>query len=571
VNPENEVEGFSPCPVLMSDTLKQAILKCHNQLDGLYVHLGSIVYEKALKGEIDIKYDPQDQALYQELEGLLLKVYELSERSAKEPAYVSAGMEKEPGPERRGTLSPYADLGVKLHEIKKKFGNFRKDVHSCLPVASLHLAKDLRDRCDRLTGRISATESNIQTFFGKISGAVSQAMGTKTEVMNKAEGKAEFGISKEEKKFLAHLEDQIDGMAQGIDTLIGEAKTLFESMKGFYEKDAENRIRENSRQVAGADAPVAEEKIEAESVEPAAEDSGRTEEAPPAAPEEPEMVQEDAPGGSEEQTPEEAASAVDAPEEHAEGRRSSPFDESVLEVAERKFNSERASDKEKFHVLMTLFRSVETEALVSFIVRYLEKAAPITKIRVLDLVTKVDHPGLEKVYERFVSSSESLLRLKGLVGYGKMRPEIMNTLMIRAAADRDPSIRRLAANCIRPEDGNTELATLVKLSNDSDDQVARIALRKLACSKSSLAVSNLISKLRHANPKIRKEAITHLKSLEGKDYGYRPTDPEPEREKAVRAWEKFLKKSQPRLYSDRDERSDREGKNASRRYAAAGV
>ena len=528
----------------MAETKEQAIQKCEHQLEGLFIHLGSIVYDKAASGEITVQIDPQEKQLQRELEDLFLKVRDHSLQSSETPEAAPARAPEEPS-SRRGSLAPYVDINLKLHEAKKKFVNLREDVDGCLSLASLHLGSEDRAKTDQFLDRLGKAENTINVLFEKVSGSVRQVMGMKKDAMDQDTSHAYTGVSKDEKKFLSKTEVQIHDMARGVETLVDEAKTLFESIKSFYERDAASRLEtrqeaspvpaENVETVAARTATVVEE----EGAEIAEENQvGGQEMISEEEMEEPGEVLEEEGSASEEST--------GVLETEQEGAQQGAFDESVLKAAERKFLSEHADEKEQFHVLMTLFRSMDPQVMVGFLTGFLEKAPVIVKIRILDLVMKVEHHGLEKVYESFLSSPESLLRFKGIVGYGKLRPEALGSLMLRAAGDEEPSIRRLAANCIRPEQGHAEFVTIVKLSNDRDDQVARVAIRKLATHRTLSSFSNLIPKLRHVNPKIRKETNEALKTLTGKDFGYRAVAPERERERAVKAWEKFLVKNQAR-------------------------
>ncbi len=546
----------------MTETKEQSIQKCERQLEGLFIHLGSIVYGKAAAGEITIRIDPQEKKFQKELEELFQKVREHMpqppEPEVAEPVPPQAPVN------RRGSLAPYVDLNIELHEAKKKFVNLREDVDSCLPIASLHLSGEDRAKTDQFLDQLTKAENTINVLFEKVAGSVRQVMGMKKEAMDKDVANAYTGISNDEKKFLGKTEVQIHDMAHGVGTLVDEAKTLFESIKSFYEKDAAVRLEtrpvgtvepeEDPGTVAVSPAPALdeEEMDSAEEDEVGApemvaeedrDDAGSLEQ--PGAEEEgvgaQEMVDED-----EDRDDAETGVSPEASETEAVVSKQAAFDESILRAAERKLLSEHIDEKEQFHILMTLFRSMDAEIMVDFLTGFLERAPVIVKMNVLDLVTKVDHPGLEKVFEKFLSSPEALLRFKGIVGYGKLRPEVMNSLMLRASGDEDPSIRRLAANCLRPEDGHAEFTTIVKLSNDPEDQVARVAIRKLATCRTLASFSYLIPKLWHANPKMRREANDALKLLTGKDFGYRATAPEKERERAAKAWEKFLVKNQAR-------------------------
>lgn len=539
----------------MPEPLEQTIQKCSKQLEGLFIYLGSMVCDKAAKGEIRIQFDPEHQGFCNELEEIFGRIQDLSVQPQEAPASRSSNL--------RGSLSPYVDLNVKLHETKKKFIAMREDVDSCLSLASFHLGNENRAKADQFVERLAKTENTINAIFEKISGSIRQIMDVKNKAMQRPGEDAGPVISSDEKKFLHQAEGEIHDMTRGVETLFAEAVGLFESIKFFYDKDAENRSEPKAEAPSQREEVPAREEAEPE-VEAAAPEAG--EEDGQADEEAEEEEQEPVPAKEEPAEEEASAEEEAAPGEESSGEVSAPapaaeegvheypvFDAALMESAERKLLSKGSDKKERFHILMTLFRSVESQAMVDFLIDFLERAPVIAKIDILDLVTEVEHPGLAKVYERFLSSQESLLRFKGFTGYSKLHPETMNSLMMRAAGDPEPSIRRLAANCIRPEDGNIEFATIVRLAGDPDDHVARIAIRKLASSRGSFVVSTLVSKLGHANPKIRKEAIDILKDMTGKVFGYRSNAPEKERAKAVKQWENFLKKNHSKSYSDMEE------------------
>ena len=551
----------------MPESLEETLRKCDKQLEGLFIYLGSIVCDKAARGEIHIQFDPAEQGFCDELEELFGKIQALDPKPQAAPV---------PNPaSRRGALSPYVDLNVKLHEAKKKFVAIREDVDSCLSLASLHLESENRAKADQFLDRLGKTENTINTLFEKIAGSIRQIMDVKNKSMDKAGAETRPVISNDEKKFLHSADLQVQVMTKGVETLFDEAIALFEGIKLFYEKDAEKRAAQKAKapaveklsdekaspeEVPEPDDEVVAPEVEGED-EPEIEEPEANEQE--AAPEEEETAEEDSASQEGAAAEEQAYGAGNAGEADAGGtaHETAAFDDALMRSAERKLLSQSTDKKERFHILMTLFRSVEAGAMVDFLMGFFERAPVITKIEVLDLVTEVEHPGLEQVYKRFMVSPESLFRYKGLVGFCKLHPESMSSLMMHAADDAEAPIRRLAANCIRPEDGDAEFGTIVNLSNDKDDSVARVAIRRLVNCKSSFVISSLIPKLRHANVKIRKETIGILKIMTGKDFGYRINAPEKERNVAVKAWEKFSAKNHSPASSVR------ESKQSARRHS----
>ena len=122
-----------------------------------------------------------------------------------------------------------------------------------------------------------------------------------------------------------------------------------------------------------------------------------------------------------------------------------------------------------------------------------------------------------------VPSEDSLTRLRSVVALSRLNTPQSRLVLLSHIKDPDSLIRRVIVNCINPEGGQEEAFAIVKLINDSDEDVARIAIRKSSKTRNRLAFSYLISKLDSANVKIRKEAIDALVLITGSDLGFSPS------------------------------------------------
>ena len=165
------------------------------------------------------------------------------------------------------------------------------------------------------------------------------------------------------------------------------------------------------------------------------------------------------------------------------------------------------------------------------------------KRQLIELLAKVDNPAVSEIYRKFVSDEESFLRLQGIMGLNKFGLEEGKKAMISAANDQDPLIRRLVANCLSLKTSDVEATTIVRLTNDRDESVARIAIRKLGKGKNRFSIMNLIPKLESPNIKIRKEAIEALQAITGNNLGYKYSAPETKRKRAIKMWQKLWEKN----------------------------
>lgn len=141
-------------------------------------------------------------------------------------------------------------------------------------------------------------------------------------------------------------------------------------------------------------------------------------------------------------------------------------------------------------------------------------------------------------------SEDVMARLKNVVSLSRLNTSESRTAILFYVKDPDSLVRRVIVNCINPEDGPEETFAIVKLINDPDEDVARIAIRKSAKTRNRLAFTYLISRLDSENVKIRKEAMDALMLITGSDLGFNPTASQGARDEAVLRWQQVWQDNQ---------------------------
>jgi len=143
-----------------------------------------------------------------------------------------------------------------------------------------------------------------------------------------------------------------------------------------------------------------------------------------------------------------------------------------------------------------------------------------------------------------INSEDPLIRLKAVVQLSKLNTPQARLELLSHSKDPDTLIRRVIVNCITPEGGEDETFGIVKMINDPDEDVARIAIRKSAKTRNRLAFTYLISKLESENVKLRQEAINALVEITGADLGFDPAAALNGRNEAVLRWNKVWQDNQ---------------------------
>ncbi|MBF0489273.1 MAG: HEAT repeat domain-containing protein [Candidatus Omnitrophica bacterium] len=143
-----------------------------------------------------------------------------------------------------------------------------------------------------------------------------------------------------------------------------------------------------------------------------------------------------------------------------------------------------------------------------------------------------------------IHSQDPLIRLKGIVSLGRLNTPQARLAILSMTNDPESSIRRLVANCLNHEGSEAEVFAIVKLINDPDEGVARVAIRKSVKIRNRMAFTYLIFQLKNENAKIRREAIDALNAITGSDLGFDPDASVNSRDKAVERWQELWKDNQ---------------------------
>jgi len=214
------------------------------------------------------------------------------------------------------------------------------------------------------------------------------------------------------------------------------------------------------------------------------------------------------------------------------------FDRGLAETAYRKLSDDHVKEDEKLEILNTLFHAMPG-SVAGLLYELTKDADLILKKQLINLFTKIEDMVIIDVYKKFVQDEQSFLRLHGIMGLSKWKSDEAKKAIITAVHDPNHVIRRLVANCLSCTGSDIEMTGIVRLVNDDDENVARIAIRKLGKGRNRFSFINLIPKLESPNIKIRKEAIEALQSMTGITLNYRYKATERERNQAVKRWQKL--------------------------------
>jgi hypothetical protein len=497
-------------PKTAPKTTPESFNDCDAQLDSLFHHFGKFLYTNIQAGSISYHFDPPDKTLKAQADTLVRNIKAAGNDRRPKPATFSAllrgaqnvllGINRQRpfGAERRGELEPYTGLVVSLHSILKNLLEIQADLNGCLSLGLLHTSND------RVVAYQHAVNEKLRTIIllvGKNKEVIKLIMEKKRGLL---EENTESVPRKAEEDFLKQAARVVAATSRRIDILIGEVVGLFEGIKEAYEKDLK------------ADTAIAEKKY----------DETAAEEVP--------LEEEKDEGPMEEEIKQE-----DIAEEEEQG---------LFETASRKLASELVSPEEKTEVLHTLFRNAPGRT-VPFLYEFIRNADMFLQRQVRSLLSNLDYPEMVSLYRRFITDKQSSLRLQGVMGLVKLGSGEARNVIASVVNDPDPNVRRFIVNYLEHAGGEAEAAAIARLANDSDETVARIAVRKLGLMANQFAFVNLVSKLEAPGLKIRKEAIEMLKAFTGTDLGYNYAAPEPERRRQIRQWNTLARQSytNPRL------------------------
>ncbi|MBF0486351.1 MAG: hypothetical protein HQL16_07560 [Candidatus Omnitrophica bacterium] len=451
---------------------------------------------------------------------------------------------------RRGQLEPYTKLNVALHVAENKVLDIQKDLNDCLSAGLLHTTGE---KTAAYQAAVDEKIRKITLMMGKKREEIRRIMETKKQFF--AEN-PEATMWKAETAFLEQIEQEVSQTTRRVDDLIDEVVVLFKNINDVFEKDLEqarlSREKEwrwNTR-ISTALPPETFAKFHegASSV-----DEIISEELPSE-----EISQEE----EEEAIPQEQAVAQ-ALDEGGDGEATEEAgDYGLLETAARKLSSESTSDDEKLAVLHTLFRNAPKRA-VPFLYELTREADIFFQRKLLSLLSVLDYPTLVDLYRRFINDENSSLRLQGMMGLVKLDSDEAKNVIVSAIRDNDAHVRRFIVNHLDHMAGDPEASAIARLSGDSDEGVARIAIRKLGLMGNHFAFVTLVPKLESPSIKVCKEAIDALVAMTGTDQGYNYAAPFPDRKRQAKVWKTLAKESytKPRLLRDlqRENASQKKG------------
>ncbi|MBF0569707.1 MAG: hypothetical protein HQL18_02905 [Candidatus Omnitrophica bacterium] len=497
----------------------------------------------------------------------VLEVSEQPEAAVALPEKSESGWSA-PGTSRRGQLEPYTKLNVALHVAENKVLDVQRDLADCLAAGLLHTTGD---RTAAYQAKLDEKIQKIIVLMRKKREEIKRIMDRKKRFFA---DNPDVETWKVEEAFLLQIEQEITQTTRRVDGLIDEVVVLFKNINEVFEKDLEqaraDRQNEQIRDawIASAE-PQEQEEVSAEP-EPAASASGEY----PAE----ENVQEPASAAEEESSVEESEEELPAEEQAVQEEileaEDADTDEDtgdygLLETAARKLRSESASDDDKIAVLHAVFRNAPKRA-VPFLYELAREVDIFSQRKLLSFLNLLDYPTMVDLYRRFINDESSALRLQGVMGLVKLKTEEAKHVLVSAIRDRDAHVRRFIVNHLNHTAGEPEATAIARLSADTDEGVARIAIRKLGIMGNHFAFVTIVPKLESQNIKICKEAIDALFSMVGTDLGYNYSAPYPERKRQARAWNTLAKQSytKPRLLRELREQYISGGKPARSRDEA---
>jgi len=190
------------------------------------------------------------------------------------------------------------------------------------------------------------------------------------------------------------------------------------------------------------------------------------------------------------------------------------YTDASFDIACKQLSQDNISPDAKLQIIINLFQRFPTKAPY-FLASVIKDADKPTSEKLIELLCGLESPALLALYRAFLESDDSVLVMQGVMGLNRLGSEAAMAAMISAAGNPNPGVRRMIANCIDWRGGNAGTNALIRLKNDSDESVARIAIRKLGNKKNRFALISLMSKLSSPSVKIRKEAAEALHHMTG--------------------------------------------------------
>ncbi|MBF0511513.1 MAG: HEAT repeat domain-containing protein [Candidatus Omnitrophica bacterium] len=526
---------------------RELLLESEAQAESLFITFGRLLYENIQAGTIAYYFYPEDPALTLQAKRLVRDVVaqKISNRKEKrastqvpQEAPEALGQRDEKQVlvplSRRGQLEPYVKLNVLLRVAENKILDVQKDLNDCLSAGLLHTSGQ----------RTAAYQAAVDEKIQKITLLMAEK---REEIKRVMETKKKFFADnpedtmwKAEKSFIEELGAQVGVTTRRVDDLIDEVVNLFKNINDVYEKDLEKaRIDAGHREARmAASLPAKISPIEPQEQGSYLEEYSESEDL-----EEPYI----------ETQKEEDLLAEEQKQDKAEGvdEKDQMDDYGLFETAKRKLESESSSDDDKLAVLHTLFRNAPKRA-VPFLYELIREADIFLQRKLLSLLSQLDYPTMVDLYRRFINDEHSSLRLQGMMGLVKLGSEEATHVIVSAIRDNDPHVRRFIVNHLDHRAGGPQATAIARLAADSDEGVARVAIRKLGLMGDHFAFVTLVGQLESSNIKVCKETITALVAMTGTDQGYDYSAPVVERKKQARVWKALAKESyiKPRLLRD---------------------
>jgi len=238
--------------------------------------------------------------------------------------------------------------------------------------------------------------------------------------------------------------------------------------------------------------------------------------------------------------PDEAAPGPEPPYNSGEKQEGA---HAFFDIAGKQLVRDAMGPGEKLQVLKTLFQRFPTRAS-HFLAGVIKSADKPTRTKLIELLGGIESPALPELYRAFLGSDDSMLMMQGVAGLNRLESAEAMAAIISVADHPDPGVRRLVANCIDWRGGHAGTDAIIRLANDSNAGVARIAIRKLGNSGNRFAFISLMSKLGSSDARIRKEAIEALRRMTGDDLGYRYSAPNEDRVKSIGKWQEYWRANQ---------------------------
>ena len=577
---------------MASNNINNQIQECDKKLDSLYTHFGAFIFENMQKEKLFYCFEPECADLDQESTDLLKKLKYSEAQPQAAPQEQPEEQNEETRPKKstinkRGMLEPYTELNIALFEQAEKLNNIASDIDQVLELTTVSLEQHDLQEIQNKHDNLMEAKDQITRKINSMTEVIKNIMGNKKQQLENGEITS-TEMPKFEKDFLVKSAKEIKDLSKTVDTIVSHSKNFLKDIRKSYDgvlkkqqalqeqklaKDTgvQERLTEEQTQNANLREELRlreyELKQKEETISELKEKEPNSittdthlfaqapeEEAPPI----PQEVEEEAEKHlfsfqPEDSSAEEASQLeeeimiedeVETDEEEQAFDSEEEIDYGIIETASRKLKDKETTTEKKLEILDILLNT-SPNILPDFICELLKDEELEIRKQIISLLTQVDDEVVIDIYKKFLKSHDSYLRISGIMGLSRWDSAEARKTILKFVNDSDYAIRRLVANCINHNtDDEIELACLARLTNDPDEGVARIALRKLGSCKNRYAFFNVLPKLESEDIKIRREAIRALQNMTGTTLGYRFIGPENGRKIAIKKWKDLWTKNQ---------------------------